>query len=174
MTKVVKLIAPGYYAKVFGKYIINCQRWLMKCNGRIFPHIQGYIVLHLEWKHQTSPLSSNCPHLALNGRFSGTLHHIIHFEILTFHHDMIIYSIYNIKIVLAKEHGYAKLYIHFFYQNSHFALNFDLFFKSQYVSLYNLNICYRYKGKKSRGSGRKHHIHTGRKGRSAKWKASFM
>jgi hypothetical protein len=65
---------------------------------------------------------------------------------------MIIYSIYNIKIVLAKEHGYTKLYMHFFfYQNSHFALNFDLFFKSQYVSLYNLNICYRYKEKQKVG-----------------------
>ena len=39
----------------------------------------------------------------------------------------------------------------FFYQNSHFALNFDLFFKRQYVSLYNLNICYRYKEKQKVG-----------------------
>jgi hypothetical protein len=48
LTKVVKLIAPGYYFRVFGKYLKNCQRWLMKCNSRIFPHIQGYILLHLE------------------------------------------------------------------------------------------------------------------------------
>ena len=35
----------------------------------------------------------------------------------------------------------------FFIKTVIFALNFDLFFKSQYVSLYNLNICYRYKEK---------------------------
>ena len=65
---------------------------------------------------------------------------------------MIIYSIYNIKNCTGKRTWiYKTVHAFFFYQNSHFALNFDLFFKRQYVSLYNLNICYRYKEKQKVG-----------------------